>query len=116
MLREIDNYYLQHEEPINSCLQSLRAYILGKDKNIKEEWRYRMPFYYYKDKMCCYLWVHKKYKQPYVGIVEGKYIDHPDLVAEKRSRMKIILIDPKKDLPVRKLNDIFKQVLKLYER
>lgn len=80
MLRDIDNYYLQQEEPVRACLQALRAYILAKDKNIREVWRYRMPFYYYGGKMCCYLWVHKKLKQPYVGIVEGNYIYHPDLI------------------------------------
>ncbi len=115
MLRDIDNYFLQHDEQTNSCLQSLRAYILAKDKNLTEAWKYRMPMYYYKGKMCCYVWVHKKFKQPYVGIVEGSKVKHPDLLAEKRSRMKIILIDPAKDIPVKKLNDIFKQMLALYK-
>ena len=114
MLRDIDQYFLQKEEPIKSCLQFLRDHILKKDKHITEAWRYRMPFYYYKGKMCCYLWVHKKYKQPYIGIVEGNYINHPDLLAEKRSRMKILLIDPDKDMPVKKINDILEKMLALY--
>ena len=115
MLRDIDNYFLQHDEQINSCLQALRTYILAKDRNLTEAWRYSMPMYYYKRKMCCYVWIHKKLKLPYVGIVEGSRVNHPDLLAEKRSRMKIILIDPAKDIPLKKLNDIFKQMLALYK-
>ena len=114
MLRDIDNYFLKKEEPIKSCLQFLRLHILQMDKHITEAWKYGMPFYCYKGKMFCYLWVHKKHLQPYIGIVEGKAINHPDLLIEKRARMKILLLDPAKDLPVKKINSILKQVLALY--
>lgn len=115
MLRPIDNYFLQKEEPIKSCLQFLREYILKQDKNITETWKYGMPFYCYNNKMFCYLWVHKKFNQPYIGIVEGKKINHPELIIEKRARMKILLIDAGKDIPVKKINAILKEVLKLYK-
>ena len=114
MLREIDTYFLQKEEPEKSCLQFMRAYILSQDVNITEAWKYGMPFYCYKGKMFCYLWVHKKYQQPYLGIVEGKRIQHPDLLIEKRSRMKILLLDPGKDIPLKKLDKIFRELLQLY--
>jgi hypothetical protein len=116
MLRPIDNYFLQKEEPIKSCLQFLREYILKQDKNITEAWRYGGPFYYYNGKMFCYLWVHKKFKQPYIGIVEGKKINHPDLISEKRVRIKILLVDANEDIPVKKINSIFKEVLQLYKK
>lgn len=74
-----------------------------------------MPMYYYRGKMFCYLWIHKKYKQPYLGIVEGKRIDHPRLIQEKRARMKIMLFDPAKDLPVKTVNLILKEALKFYK-
>lgn len=74
-----------------------------------------MPFFCYNGKMFCYLWVHKKWHQPYIGIVEGKKINHPDLVIEKRARMKIFLIDPNKNLPMRKINSILKEVIALYK-
>ena len=113
MLRPIDEYFLQQEEPVKSCLQYLRQHILKQDPNITEAWKYRMPFYCYKGKMCCYLWVHKTLHQPYIGIVEGKLIDHPDLVQEKRARMKILLLDPTKDLPIKKIDAILKAMLAL---
>ena len=73
-----------------------------------------MPFYCYGGKMCCYLWVHKKYHQPYIGIVEGPSIWHPDLIKEKRARMKIVLIDPTRDIPIKKIKTGLKQVVDLY--
>jgi hypothetical protein len=65
--------------------------------------------------MFCYLWVHKKHLQPYIGIVEGQRFDHPGLIIEKRSRMKIMLFDPRKDLPVRTIKDLLRQALDLYK-
>ena len=116
MLRPIDNWFLEKEEPIKSCLQFLREYILKQDSGITEAWKYGMPFYCYDGKMFCYLWVHKKYGHPYIGIVEGKQIKHPDLVIEKRARMKILLLDANKNIPVRKINWILTEVLKLYKK
>jgi hypothetical protein len=115
MLRPIDNYFLQQEEPFKSCLQFLREHILKLDADVAERWQYGMPFFYYKGKRFCYLWVHKKHRKPYIGIVDGKKIEHPDLVMEKRSRMKILLLDPHRDMPVRKINKLLKDVLVLYK-
>lgn len=115
MLRPIDNWYLQQEEPGKSCLQFLRTLILQMDVNITESWKYGMPFFCYKGKMFCYLWVHKKLHQPYIGIVEGKHINHPDLIQEKRARMKIFLLDPSKDIPMKKIKEILKELLLLYK-
>lgn len=44
MLRDIDNWYLNKEEPNRSCLQALRTWVLHFDENITEAWKYRMPF------------------------------------------------------------------------
>lgn len=114
MLRPIDAFFLQKDEPSRSCLQFLRTFIPQLDKAITEEWKYGMPFYYYKG-MFCYLWVHKKLQQPYIGIVEGAKMNHPDLLLEKRARMKILLIDPEKDIPVSKVKSILKTALSFYE-
>jgi len=115
MLREIDDYFLQKDEPVKGCLLFLREYIQNFDTNITEAWKYKMPFYCYKGKMFCYLWVHKKNGLPYIGIVEGRKIDHPGLIIENRSRMTIFLIDPNKDLPIDEISAILKMALKLYQ-
>jgi hypothetical protein len=113
-LTEIDNFYLKQPEPIQGCLLALKEIIIRQDENITAEWKYGMPFFCYKNKMFCYLWVHKKHKQPYIGLVEGKRFEDPELIIEKRSRMKIMLFDPLRDLPVQKIDDILQQVVNLY--
>lgn len=116
MVRDIDQYYLQQEEPIKGCLQYLREHILNKDSNISEAWKYRMPMFCYNGKMFCYLWVHKKLKQPYIGFVEGKKLNHPDLIQEGRARMKILMLDASKDLPVRKIDSILQAAISVYKK
>jgi len=113
-LTQLDNFYLQKNEPIRGCLLALKDIILKQDGNISAEWKYGMPFFCYKGKMFCYLRVHKKYHQPYIGIVEGQRFDHSSLIIEKRSRMKIMLFEADKDLPVETIEDILKQALDLY--
>ena len=113
-MKALDNFYLGQEEPIKGTLLALKEIILKQDKEITNEWKYGMPFFCYKGKMFCYLWVHKKYGQPYIGIVEGKHFDQPFLIQEKRSRMKIMLLDPARDLPLRSIEKILQQALSLY--
>lgn len=113
MLRPIDNYFLQQEEPIKSCLLYLRDYIMKLDSNITGKWQYGMPFFYYKDKRICYLWIHKKLGFPYIGIVNGTKIKHPDLLQEKRAKMKILLINPDRAIPVSKIKAILRQAIVL---
>lgn len=114
MLRPIDRYFLEKEEPEKSCLLALRTFIPSLDEGITEEWKYRLPFFYYRGKMFCYLWTHKKFKQPYIGIVKGKEIDHPLLLLEKRAKMKILLVDPGMDLPLDVIREVLGKALALY--
>jgi hypothetical protein len=116
MLKPADNFFQQQAEPSRSCLLALRELILRYDSSIVESWKYGMPFYCYAGKMFCYVWQHKKYKQPYLGIVEGTSVSHPLLLQEKRARMKIILVDPEKDIPVKIIKRILKQALALYDK
>ena len=116
MLRAIDEYYASRSEPVKSCFQFLREYILGLDPHITEALKYGMPFFCYNGKMCCYLWQHKKLKQPYIGFVEGKSLNHPELLQEARNRMKILLVDPYQDIDLVKLDGIFTQMLAIYRK
>lgn len=113
MLTPLDNFYFDKEEPIRGCLLSLRELILKQDLRITAEWKYGLPFFYFKGKMYCYLWIHKKYGQPYIGMANGNQLDHPQLLTEKRARMKILLIDPNEDLDVAMIESILQQALKL---
>jgi hypothetical protein len=112
---EQDNYYLRIDEPIRSCLLALREIILNSDLHVSAAWKYGMPFFCYKGKMFCYLWVHKKLGQPYIGFVEGKHLFHKALIQEERARMKILLLDANKNLQVKLIHSLLKQALDLYK-
>jgi len=115
MVSPIDNWFLNIGEPTKGCLHFLRDHILKQNTDVTEHWHYGMPFYNYRGKRICYLWVHKKLRQPYLGIVDGKLIEHPDLLLENRSRMKIFLVDPEQDIPIEKINQILSSVMALYQ-
>jgi len=115
-MKALDNFYFQQEEPVKGTLLALKELILAQDPDITPEWKYGMPFFCYKGKMFCYLWVHKKLGQPYIGLVEGKHFDHPFIIQEKRSRMKIMLVDETKDLPVKTIGLLIRQALGLYKK
>ena len=109
----LDEYYRYKDEPQKSCLQAMREYILALHPGIAEAWKYRMPFFMYKNRMFCYLWIDKKTHQPYVGIVEGRQIDHPQLVQANRARMKIFMLNPEEKIPVKVIGPILRQALAL---
>ncbi len=94
---------------------ALREIILSQDAEVTNVLKYGMPFFCYKEKMFCYLWFHKKYRQPYIGIVEGIRFDEPFLIKEGRSRMKIMLLDPNADLPLKTINTVLQRAINLYK-
>jgi len=114
MLREIDQYFLNKNEPQKSCLLALRSLILNYDKDLSESWKYRMPCYLYKNNPFCYLWTDKLTGQPYILMVKGNLINHLQLIQGKRARMKILPIDPNEDIPMDIIDEIFQQRLILY--
>lgn len=106
MLTPLEKFYLDQPEPDQGCLLALKEVILKFDPLITEEWKYRLPFFYLNGQMFCYLWRHKKFKCPYVGIVRSAGLDFPELIQEKRVKMKIMLINPMEDLQVQTIYTI----------
>ncbi|WOK04465.1 DUF1801 domain-containing protein [Imperialibacter roseus] len=113
-MREIDNYYLNKEEPNKSCLLALRSIILARDTNVTETQKWGMPCFCFRKKMFCYLWTDKKTEEPYILFVEGKHLDHPELEAGERSRMKTFRVNPNEDLPVETIEELLNSALDLY--
>ena len=114
IIREVDSYYLNKQEPSKSCLLALRKIILEQHENMTETQKWRMPCFCCKKKVFCYLWTAKKTDEPYILTVEGKYLDPPELEAGKRSRIKILRVDPDQDLPLNTICDILQKALDLY--
>lgn len=111
---DIEDFYLNKEEPNKSCLLALRSIILQQDKLVSETRKWGMPCFTYKKKMFCFLWIDKETTEPYILMVEGKHLNHPALEKGQRERMKILRINPKKDIPIDRVNLILNEALNLY--
>ncbi len=111
---DLDNWYLKQPEPTRGCLLALRQFILTLDDALTLEWKYGMPFFYFKGKMFCYFWLDKKTKAPYIGVVRGNEIEHPLLEQGNRARMKILRIDANADLPIDTIEEVLRLAMARY--
>jgi hypothetical protein len=116
MIRKADAYYFNKAEPGRSCLLALRSLILNQDKEITETLKYAMPCFSFRKKIFCYLWTDKKTDEPYILMVEGKYLLHPGLEQGSRKRMKIFRVDPNIDIPAETIESILQEALDLYRK
>jgi hypothetical protein len=113
MQEKINHFYLDREEPLRSTLMALHDYILALHPEMRVAWKWSAPFFVYKKKNFCYLWINKQTGQPYVGLVRGGDIEHPLLELADRKRMKVLPIDAKKDLPIVAMEEIFEEAMNL---
>lgn len=114
MENELGNFYLKREEPVRSCMLALREIVLGFDERITEGWKYKLPFFLFKGKMFVYLWKDKKSGWPYLGVMEGRQIEHPLLVQGDRARVKVMAFDPEADLPIEGIEEVLRLAVACY--
>lgn len=117
MINESQSYYSQIEEPHRSCLLALRSILIKQDKDISETVKWGMPCFCYKKKPLCYLWTDKNNDgKPYILFVDGQQLHSPFLEAGKRSKMKILRIEPEEDLPLDTIKSILDEALHLHRK
>lgn len=109
-----DEFYLSKAEPNRSCFLALRNLILHQDTLISETRKYGMPCFCFKGKTFCYLWKDKKTDEPYILFVEGNQLEHPQLETGGRARMKILRVNPDKDIPKQMIVVLLHQAMDLY--
>jgi hypothetical protein len=114
-MNQLDHYYLTLPEPNKSCLLALRDIILAQHESLMPAWKWKTPFFYYKGQMLFYLWVDKKLKVPYIGITNGHQMEHSALTQGKRTRIKLLLVEPEQDLPVELITELLQQSIDLCE-
>ncbi|MCH2045180.1 MAG: DUF1801 domain-containing protein [Saprospiraceae bacterium] len=112
-MSNLDSYYLKLEEPNQSCLLALRAVIIKQSRGIIETRKWNMPCFCYGKKILCYLSIDKKIKEPYILWVAGSQLEHPSLEQGNRTKMKILRINPKQDLPVELIQSLLVKSLAL---
>lgn len=113
-MKELDHFYDSLDEPYYSCYWAIKNWILQNDENFTQEWKYQLPFFYYKKKPFCYLWKDSKSQTPYIGFSHGFMVEHFALEKGDRTRIKILRIDPDLDLPVEQMREIFELIKTTY--
>ncbi len=111
MPQEPDHFYLNQTELNKSCLLALRDIILAHHSELTACTKYGMPCFCYQGKALCYLWTDKKTNQPYILLVNGNLMQHPQLQAGSRKRMKILPINPSNDIPVNVITEVLDEAL-----
>lgn len=115
MIEDLQSFYLSQEEPNRGCLLALRTIILAQDGGVTETRKYGMPCFCYGKKAFTYLWVDNKSHEPYMLMVEGKHLNHPQLEQGKRSRMKVFRVNPLEDLDIHSIQEVLQHALELYK-
>lgn len=114
MLTELETFFRIKPEPQQSCLYFLRSRIINFDSDIRETYKWKLPFYTYKGKMFCYLWIDKKSDYPYVCFTKGGEMNHPDLIQGDRKKMKAFYINPYEDINIETLDELLSYALSYY--
>ena len=110
----INNFFEKLEEPNKSVFLFLKDFILDYDTDIKLYFKWKLPYFYYKEKPLCYIWKDKKTNEPYLSFAKGSKINHPALIAGNRTLFKILPINPHKDIDVDLITEIIEEALKTY--
>lgn len=105
-LSALDQFYENQPEDRRSVYLYLREFILGLNEHITPEWKYKLPFFYYKGRMLCYLWMDKSNGEPYIGFAHAKSLEHPALVSGDRKWVKVLPIPVNKDIPIRVIEQL----------
>lgn len=112
MISPLQEFYLKQEEPTRSCFEALKEIILRSDSEVTEEWKYKLPFFYYRGKMFCYLWKDKKTKTPYIGFMPLG-LEDPVLIKGDRKRVQIMYVHPEEDIDLESIGRVLKKGLAL---
>lgn len=112
-MKAADSIYDKWDEPQRGCLLALRQIIIDIDANLTETVKYSMPCFCYGTKPFCYLWTDKHTNHPYILMVDGNKLNHPQLVQGDRKRMKTFYVDPGQDIPVDVIREVLQEGLAL---
>lgn len=85
------------------------------DENITHQRKFQIPFFYYKDKKLCYLWVKDK-KKLLFGVVEDKNIYPKKDGVKRKDKMESIQIDPYADIPIELILRLLQEKIDLYNK
>ena len=112
MNTSLEDYYLKHPEPYQSCLLALRHIILKVNEQILHERKYQIPFFCYKNKKLVFLWMNRK--KLILGFVTDKSVVPKVEGMKAKDQLEMIQINPNEDLPKTMIEAKIKELIRLY--
>lgn len=106
-------FYLNQSEPNRGCFLAMRQVVLSSSSEVVETLKYGAPCFILKGKPFCYLWKEKKSDHPYFLMVDGKLLNHPELEAGDRKKMKILRVDPNQDLDIVTIKEVLMEAIEI---
>jgi len=98
MSTDPQHYYSKQPEPIQSCLLALKTLIMASNRELTHERRYQIPFFCFRGKKVCFLWVTRK--KVMVGFVEDSSLQPKVPGIKRKDRFETLLLDAGEDIPV----------------
>lgn len=111
---DIERFYNKLEKPQQEVFLFLNPFIKQIHPDINLQYKWGLPYFYYKTKPLVYFWVDKNTKQPYLGFAKGKQLNHPKLITGNRTVIKILPLNSSEDIPVDDIKQIILKALPLY--
>ena len=109
-----ENYILKQSQPFQSILLQLQVIIESTLPTLDLKYKWKLPFYYYKNKPFCYFNVSKEYVD--IGLVKGtQNQDNMDvLITKDRKKMASLRYYRIQDIDVKVLISVLKNASELY--
>ncbi len=112
-----EQYILNQEEPFRSILLQIQVIVENTVPELALKYKYRIPFYYIKNKPFCYLNASTKKQYVDIGFWKGNEIKiHEDyLVTEKRKMMVSLRYFKLEEIDDLVLREVLLKAANLYE-
>ena len=90
-------------------LLAARAWLLEQPYGLREEYKWSTPCFAYAGRHACYLYHQAKRARSYVAFPAGRFLEHPLLRADGRKLIRVLDLDPDRDLPVEAISNCLAQ-------
>lgn len=114
MIREAEEFYLKKQEPNRGCLLALRKVIFRAGCKAEGNTEMGYALFLLRGKTVLLLVDGKENRQPLHPFCKRDMLHHPELETGKRTKMKILRVGPREDLPIETIRNILQRALYLY--
>ena len=102
----LEDYFEALPEDYREVMLVVRDYLRAAPYGFEEKYKWDTPTYYAGGRYVCYLYYRPKARRAYLGFGRAAGIAHPLLLAEGRAQIRILVLDPGEDVPLRAIGEV----------